>query len=144
MIKMRREIAFILIAIYGIVFAHNVIPHHHHSDLISNLSAVFECENSHHHHHDQEGHSHHPENNLNIKEEINHHHSQEKHEACHFDVRPVLAKTLTVYPAIIEHYYFRFNITVRELPKQEFVYYPQKLLQSYNFAVPLRAPPVFS
>jgi len=142
MINMREKIAYLLLAIYGIVFAHNVIPHHHHNDLLFNLTQVFEGEDVHGHMHICKAHD--SQNVLNtVKEHIRHEHNHEDHEACHFDVRPVVSKTLTVYFILSLVNSFKSKIPVKELPKQDYIYYPQKLLESYNFAVPLRAPPFF-
>ncbi len=140
---MRKKIAYILLAIYSIVFAHNVIPHHHHDELLVNLSFTLECEDNHRHSHNE--HIHNIGNTFySDVEHVDHIHCEEQHSACYFDVRPVPGKSLSILPFITVNSYLQIKIPVRELTTQEFVYCPQKRLESYNFAVPLRAPPVFS
>ncbi|MCG8578602.1 MAG: hypothetical protein MI866_01705 [Bacteroidales bacterium] len=149
MIRLRNKIAYLLLAIYSVVFAHNVIPHHHHLDIVNNLIAVFCADDSvnHHHHHSGDGHHHHSHDSHSHKsdEKVKHSHSHEPHEACHFDVQPVNSKTqVLIAVLVIDNTFLQIQEPVKEVINNESVYYPQRLLEGYNYAVPLRAPPVFA
>ncbi len=146
MYKMRSNIAFLLLAIYGIVFAHNVIPHHHHMDMGAKMVAMFCQDDETHHHHDEHGvYFHEHENGAhNSGECLSHEHENEEHAACHFDVRPVAAKFIDFIPFLVVNSDFLLPLTVKENPKYEIDYRPYKLPEGYNYAVPLRAPPFFA
>lgn len=135
--------AFLLLAIYSVVFAHNVIPHHHHMDLGANVVAMFCDEDATHHHHEGHGsHQHHFSGIQHSDANLTHEHNNEEHAACHFDVRPVAAKSLDFHPYLVVNHTFQLQVTVKELPKYDIDHSPIKFPEGYNFAVPLRAPPV--
>lgn len=144
MTKAKKNIALLFMAIYSIVFVHNIIPHHHHSD--ETVPVVKTMCSSHSHDHLSHGHLHHDEFCDHQDEEhkgivVDHHHPLDQHHACHFEVNPVVKSPGTT----------NFELAIVELddvvvPLEEaitiaYTYCPQKLLASYNFAVPLRAPP---
>ncbi len=145
MTRSKRNIAFLLMAIYSIVFVHNVIPHHHHYNEAVSVENV-QCLGHYHHH---EGLHHHSHENFSINDIVDHsvldhHHPVEKHSVCHFEVNPVIKDSgslnFVLSVCIVEELW----VPLEEPITIAYTYYPQKLLESYNFAVPLRAPPVFS
>jgi ABC-type Zn2+ transport system substrate-binding protein/surface adhesin len=148
MIQFRGKIAVLLLAIYSVVFAHNVIPHHHHLDIVDNLVAVFSSDDSEHHHHHHSGgehHHHHGSHSHGKDVNVKHSHEHEPHEACHFEVQPVNSKTqIFITVLVLNNTFFKIKEPVKDILKNEFDYYPQRLLEGYNYAVPLRAPPVFA
>ncbi|WP_430816438.1 hypothetical protein [Carboxylicivirga sp. RSCT41] len=148
MIHLRRKIALLLLAIYSIVFAHNVIPHHHHLDLVNNIVAVICAEDTghHHHHHGDEPHHHtHASHAHDEDDQVKHSHSHEPHEACHFEVQPVNSKTqVLIAVVVLNSDFLQLYEPVKELPKNEFDYFLQRLPEGYNYAVPLRAPPALA
>ncbi len=72
---------------------------------------------------------------------LKHDHENEEHAACHFDVRPVAAKSLDFHPFLVVNHTFQLQATVKELPKYNIDHSPQKFPEGYSYAVPLRAPP---
>ncbi|MBK3519706.1 hypothetical protein [Carboxylicivirga marina] len=145
MVKIRVHIATLLLAIYSIVFAHNVIPHHHHLDIVNNLVAMFDAHEANHHHHHYSDHSHTCDHHHEHSEKVNHQHDHDSHEACHFEVRPINSKTEhTHFVLVVINSVFDFHIDNDEELKHESDYTPPKLPEGYNLAVPLRAPPVFA
>ncbi|WP_439183294.1 hypothetical protein [Carboxylicivirga taeanensis] len=145
MYKWRSNIAFLLLAIYGIVFAHNVIPHHHHMDIGVKMSAVFCQEKTGHDHHgSQDDHSHWFDNlEYSGHDCVSHQQGSEHHDACHFDVRPVAAKLVDFSPFLVVNADFLLPLLKNELPQYEIDRTPPKFPEGYNYAVPLRAPPLY-
>ena len=152
MTRAKKKIAYIFLVIYGIVFAHNIIPHHHHSEHMNggslNLcaSSVETVEHSHHHHYNQTEHDCVSTKGHHCHELYfaNHQHPPHEHHACYFEVRPVVKDSnAQVYIHVIS-LINEFMVPLEEPPTISYAYCPQKLLESYNFAVPLRAPPIFS
>ncbi|TAJ14719.1 hypothetical protein DMA11_04075 [Marinilabiliaceae bacterium JC017] len=133
--KLREIAAYTLLLAYSIVFAHNIIPHHHHSEqsFLGDAGVAL-----HEHSHDDCSHSYPYESNL----KHDHHHQHQSH--CHFNVRPILTKMVNIPLVFVTVDEVQLPVPVYNFCKNAFVYYPQKLLESYSFAVPLRAPPVFS
>ncbi|MBI9061847.1 MAG: hypothetical protein JEZ14_07645 [Marinilabiliaceae bacterium] len=146
MTKVRNIAAFVLLAVYSIVFAHNVIPHHHHAEHSmhgSDLLCVHAAGQQHDHHHNgshQHEHSHEDETTAHVQ----HAHSDDSQSHCHFEVKPVLSKIVDVSANYLISEVQPLPIPLEEEVTFAYIFYPQKLLQSYNLAVPLRAPPVFS
>ncbi|TRX65958.1 hypothetical protein [Carboxylicivirga sp. M1479] len=146
MLKLRQHIAFLLLAVYSVIFAHNVIPHDHHFGIASELmSSVQQLECEHHHGSGIEAHSeglrHH---HHTADTELHHHHEHDDHAACHFDVRPVTSKTMALPMFAYVVAIIQLNEPVNEITNHQIDYFPQKLLEGYNYAVPLRAPPAIA
>ena len=147
MTKMRNIAAYVLLAVYSIVFAHNVIPHHHHLENVafgSDLHCEYEARASHAHHHDHTEVCSSHQHADGTKVQFQHAHPEEAQSHCHFEVKPVLSKTVDIVTNYLITQEQLVPVPLEELVTYAYIYYPQKLLQSYNFAVPLRAPPVFS
>ncbi|MBR8537674.1 hypothetical protein KDU71_19040 [Carboxylicivirga sediminis] len=113
-------------------------------DLGANVVALFCDEDEAHHHH--EGHDVHQHHHSFADSQysdscLKHEHENEEHAACHFDVRPVAAKSLDFHPFLVVNHTFQLQVTVKELPKYDIDHSPIKFPEGYNFAVPLRAPP---
>ena len=145
MTKVRNIAAFVLLAVYSIVFAHNVIPHHHHAERSAqgaDLLCLHAPAQQHDHHHSGSHHDHSHQDET--KAQFTHAHPDDAQNHCHFEVKPVLSKSVDISAnyLIIEEQ--SLPIPLIEKVTFAYIYYPQKLLQCYNFAVPLRAPPVFS
>ncbi|MCU4177330.1 hypothetical protein [Carboxylicivirga sp. N1Y90] len=149
MTQMKKNIAYLLLAIYGIVFAHNIIPHHHHSDTMAIGSHAMYSEHTnvdhhshdHDHHHDSKEEESHQTGALSFS---NHQHPPVDHHACHFEVRPVVKDSNPLAAKYLTSNKIELPVPLEEPLTINYTYYPQKLLESYNFAVPLRAPPIFS
>lgn len=145
MTKMRNIAAFVLLAVYSIVFAHNVIPHHHHAEHSAqgaDLLCVHAAGQQHDHHHSGSHHEHaHPDEST---AHFQHAHSDDSQSHCHFEVKPVISKIVDVSANYLISEVQPLPVPLVEEVTFAYIYYPQKLLQSYNFAVPLRAPPGFS
>jgi len=146
MTKMRNIIALVLLAVYSIVFAHNVIPHHHHAEHSvhgADLLCVHASDQLHDHHHGGSHHHYHHHQD-ETKAHVQHSHPDDTQSHCHFEVKPVLSKIVDVSANYLIIEAQSLPIPLMEEVTFAYVYYPQKLLQCYNFAVPLRAPPGFS
>jgi len=131
-----------LLAVYGIVYAHNIIPHHHHLESAVNKDLVC-CSDTndqtlnHHVHSNNCGHT----QSLTF---VHHEHSENGHEACRFMVKPVVHNSFNIAFLYVPSFIEDLLSPQRETTTLKYQYFPQKLLESYNCGVPLRAPPVFS
>lgn len=85
--------AFMLLGIYLAVFAHNAIPHHHHTQFVDELVHTLLQDDDHHHHepdhHQHEGSDHHQ------REYGNHCHESHKHEYHQYET--VLSDVKTTF-----------------------------------------------
>ena len=132
----RKIFAYLLLAVYGIVFAHNIVPHHHHYEGGLDDCAIQLVEKE-HHHTGSCNHSH-------ITELADNDFDTEKHHVCEFDVKPVINNELSFAIYHLPSRNEELQTPLRQNVKTECQYYPQKLLESYCSAVPLRAPPTIS
>nr|WP_321452211.1 hypothetical protein [uncultured Carboxylicivirga sp.] len=130
----RKIFAYLLLAVYGIVFAHNIIPHHHHYEGGVDDCAV-QLADKVHHHSDLCNHAHDIELAENDKDGA-------EHYVCEFDVKPVVNNEISFAIYYLPNSIEELLTPIRQSVKPECQYYPQKLLESYCSAVPLRAPPV--
>jgi hypothetical protein len=132
----------LLLAVYSIVFVHDVIPHHHHSEvegcLLSVACSIGETQ-GHHHEHGYE-HDHNGDHFF-----FDHQHDGGSHEACHFEVHPVVIKSS---PIIFADYWvvsdFQLPTLFGKSMKYSCFQYPRKLLESTKFPLSLRVPPNYS
>ena len=136
----RKYISFVLLSIYFAVFAHNVMPHIHHSELSDEIAHLV-FNNHHHHYHDdcqdESTEDHHHDNEL-----AKHCHDNYKHEYNQYDVRITNVRLAFVAVHVLSQYE---NIV--PFSKKEIVYYDGDLLQILpswdQSAHSLRAPPAF-
>ncbi|MCU4165166.1 hypothetical protein [Carboxylicivirga caseinilyticus] len=133
----RKIFSIILLAVYSVVFAHNIIPHHHHYEGghdSCDVQTVISQQHSHSslcdHHHD-----------IEIADDNC---EGETHHVCEFDVKPVVNNELSFTAYYLVSQFIEFNTPENQNVKTNCQYYPQKLLESYRSAVPLRAPPYIS
>nr|WP_321410653.1 DUF6769 family protein [uncultured Carboxylicivirga sp.] len=135
----RKIFSILLLAVYSIVFAHNIIPHHHHYEGGHDSCDIQKEISQSHNHSSLCDHSHDFElADNNCEDEANHHH------VCEFDVKPVVNNELVFTAYYLVSQFLEIQTSEYQNVKSNCQYYPQKLLESYCSAVPLRAPPFIS
>lgn len=143
---MRNIAALVLLAVYSIVFAHNVIPHHHHPDHVAHMPDLLciHAADGHHAHPHQHAHPHGHDQETKTEKAFQHSHPDEHQSHCHFEVKPVVSKIIDIAPNYLLTEEMQLPIPLEDEVTFTYIYYPRKLLACYNFAVPLRAPPVLA
>lgn len=140
MFRHNKILAIFLLTVYGIVFGHSIVPHHHHNENVCTDELIIHNEI-----HQYEGHL---QTSLccpNHDEiEFHNHHQSDDHYACDFEVTPLVYDGLSIavlyLPNVIKEIRIPQVTIKNKLPQ----FIPQKLPEGYDFAVPLRAPPYFS
>lgn len=142
LMKLRNIISTCLLAVYALVLAHNLVPHHHHSEFQKNSQ---HCEFETPPEHDC-GHEHHNESPEPVTAScsVDNHQQNHAHTFCSFDEKIVLTKGI--------------NLSNLFLPSSEIKYFElvqnkQSFCTSYSSGfihdphcrdVQLRGPPQFS
>jgi len=130
-IKNKKVILPFLLLAWTIIFAHSIIPHHHHSEISS-----IEINQCHHEHHD--GHDHTTDFSLTEFDFCDH---NESGHACHFHVEILTQLSIdnvfigtnenTLYSNIscvkTNHYSFYQGIISEEFPKTNYLRGPPSL-----------------
>jgi hypothetical protein len=133
--KMRKSISLIVLAVYSIVMAHSFIPHHHHSELAEDPQICEYAEYDVHHEHQHE---------LTGDCCVNQEQEHSSHQACSFNEKTILVKSLTLSnlhlsSTIIE--FIGFEKTIQSLADG---YIPIQIPDKHCRDIKLRGPPQFS
>lgn len=134
----RKITSLLLLAAYSIVFAHNVIPHHHHIETFTSCEEVI-CVN------ELTG-----ANDccyptaipVDETDSVNHDYPFNSQTHCHFEVLPFPGKIFAVsalYLICCQEY---LALPLNPIELSFFDFQPQKVYSSYSHSFPLRAPPI--
>ena len=122
----------VVLAVYSIVIAHNVIPHHHHSEFFEANHYCEQTEDHDHEHHNAEECC------------LDHSHEDQAHAHCNFNEKTVLVKKVD-----ISEYFFPASGIEDATPGSlniqiNYSYISTKTKEPYCRDVHLRGPPNFS
>lgn len=140
--KLRNIISIWLLAVYALVLAHNLVPHHHHSEFQQNSNhCKFETPPEH-----DCGHEHHHENPEPIVADccVENHQHNDAHTFCSFEEKIVLLKGINLSNLFLPSSEIEyFELTQNKLSFCA-AHYPNFIHDPHCRDVYLRGPPQFS
>ena len=130
--KTRSIISIVVLAVYSIVIAHNIIPHHHHSEFeqVTHL-----CEHDEHNDHQEE---------INGTCCVDHCHDNHTHNHCSFDEKTILTKSISLSDLFIPSTEIEFVGLENNKQSVSDFYTPIQIPDTQCRDVLLRGPPQFS
>ncbi len=131
--KLRNIISVVILAVYSIVIAHNIIPHHHHSDFAR--ATYHSCEYSDHHNHQAE---------IGNTCSVHNNHDKHSHNHCSFEEITLLTKSISLSDLFIPS--TEIELAGVEKNRQTVLdcYMPTQISALHCRDVLLRGPPQFS
>lgn len=133
--KTRNIISIYLLALYTLVLAHSITPHHHHSEDVS-ISHLCNHDNL------QTQNTNHCE--LNEGCCLNHNHKTHSHTFCQFNGKTVLTKFVSLSRVYIPSSEINFIHFERKIRSFSDFYIPIQTKDSFGHIITLRGPPQFS
>ena len=129
---MRKFISIVVLAVYSIVIAHNIIPHHHHSEFAQGTHL---CEHSDHNNHQTE---------IAGTCCVHHNHDEHTHSHCSFNEITLLTKSISLSDLFIPSTEIEFAGIEKNRESVSDCYLPIQIPDPHCRGVLLRGPPLFS
>jgi len=136
--KFRKVISYLILAVYGSVLIHTIIPHDHHTHLWETVSAAIDVFHDDDYHQHADGTTHHHDTHS-----FPHHEESQHPEVYTLSSSNTIAQlfaTLTLYCHAVQT--FDFTPKEVEIDKQDIYYVPLKIPIAFTLGVPPRAPPI--